>query len=350
MRLYFSIITQNLISVSAIVLVLLSSCKQTEIITKDISVNAGYYYNGQSDKRIVHSVNEVLKSVNKLDVIAFYKTWHFNEDSLFTKSFITKSQANNPAFNINVTNESTSGTVTTIYSNNGLAGFITCAHILDYPDSVFTYYDDNHSMVKSLSVMVKHQIFISGINSGSPVEIVLKDTKKDLAFLKKEINPEDTNLIPLNTNTGSTNKFEWGTEVYILGYPQGNLMLTKGNVSIDNNIDKRFLSDANFNRGISGSPVFALNNNSNNFDWVGIASSASAKTFTYLRPEQKNSETVIAQNPYFGNNIIDEKILINYGITYSISMEEITIFIARNKSILREVGFDIELLSTNNRN
>jgi len=346
MRFYSSLNNLHHIVAFSIVLIFLPSCKQTE----SVALDAGYYYNGQNNKRVAQSVKNVLKSVNKLDVIAFYKTWYFPENTLFTKSFISKSKTDNLALEVKVTNKSTSGTVTTIYSSGGLVGFITCAHILDYPDSVITYYDDNHKMVKSLSVKVKHQTFITGINSGSPVEIVMMDTKKDLAFLKKEINREDKNLVPLDTEIGSTNKFEWGTEVYILGYPQGNLMLTKGNVSIDNNIGKRFLSDAIFNKGISGSPVFALNNRSNNFDWVGIASSASAKTITYLRPEQENTKTVMAQNQYYGNSIIDEKILINYGITYSISMEEIIIFIARNKSLLREAGFDTELLPTNKRN
>jgi hypothetical protein len=58
----------------------------------------------------------------------------------------------------------------------------------------------------------------------------------------------------------------------------------------------------------------------------------------------------MVQTQYFGNSIIDEKILINYGITYSISMEEIIIFIARNKSLLKKVGFDTKLLPTNKRN
>jgi len=350
MKLYYSINTQKLIAAFAIVLIFLSSCKPTETITQNKPVDAGYYYNGQNNTRIASSIKKVLESVNKLDVIAFYKTWHFQKDSLFTKAFISNSKADNIALNVRVSNESASGTATTIYYNNGLAGFITCAHILEYPDSVFTYYDEDHAMAKSLSVKVKHQIFISGINSGAPVEIVLMDTKNDLAFLKKETYSDEIILSPLKTKIGSTNKFEWGTEIYILGYPQGNLMLTKGNVSIDNNTHKRFLSDAIFNRGISGSPVFALNNNSNSFDWVGIASSASANTLTYLRPEQTISENIMAQNPYFGNDIIDEKILINYGITYSISMEEIIIFIARNKMLLRKAGFDTELLPTNDRN
>lgn len=87
---------------------------------------------------------------------------------------------------------------------------------------------------------------------------------------------------------------------------------------------------------------------SENIEWIGMASSASAQTLRYLSPQDNDTENILNKNAYYGDVFIDEKLLINYGVTYSIPIEEIIIFIARNKSKIRNSGFKTDLLPTTN--
>jgi len=322
------------------------SCKQTESLSQNKALSDGKYDSGLNGNSFAKSIESISESVNKLDVIAFYNTWVFPKNSIFTKSFISNSSPQEYSVTNTINNESVSGTVITVYYKNSLAGFLTCAHIVDFPDSIFTYYNNDKKTVKSLSVKIRQQIFISDIPGGGSVEIVAIDFDKDLAFLKKEVEPQDRNIKPINLKVGSTTKLEWGSEIYVLGYPNGNFMLTKGIVSIDKSIKKRFLSDALYNKGISGSPVFAILDGIENIEWVGMASSASAQSVQYLSPRIENDELTPNKTSYYGDVFIEDKLLINYGITFSISIEEIITFIARTKSDIKSSGFDTNLLPT----
>lgn len=331
-----------------LVIIITISCKQTELISSQNSIQDGKYDSHLNGKSLGVSIEYFSESVKKLDILTFYQTWKFPKDSTYSKTFISTNSPKEYAISSNVINESGAGTALVVYYDKLLAGFLTCAHVVNYPDTVYTYYDKNKNMVKSLAVIIRQQIFISNTPEGSEVEVIAFNIDKDLAFLKKEINNNVKELQPIDFKVGSTSKLEWGSEVYILGFPLGKLMLTKGVVSIDKSIKKRFLSDATYNRGISGSPVFAVLDGSENIEWIGMASSASAQTLRYLSPQDNDTENILNKNDYYGDVFIDEKLLINYGVTYSIPIEEIITFIARNKSKFRNSGFNTDLLPTTN--
>lgn len=331
-----------------LVIIITISCKQTELISRQSAIQDGKYDSGLNGKSIGVSIENISRSVKKLDILTFYQIWKFPKDSTYTKTFFLKNSPEKFAISSNVINESGAGTAIIVYYDKLLAGFLTCAHVVNYPDTVYTYFDENKNMVKSLAVIIRQQIFISGTPDGSEVEVIAFNIDKDLAFLKKEINNNVNEIQTIDFKVGSTSKLEWGSEVYILGYPLGKLMLTKGVVSIDKSVKKRFLSDATYNRGISGSPVFAVLDGSENIEWIGMASSASAQTFRYLSPQDINTENILDKSVYYGEVFIDEKLLINYGVTYSIPIEEIITFIARNKSKLRNSGYNTDLLPTKN--
>ena len=132
--------------------------------------------------------------------------------------------------------------------------------------------------------------------------------------------------------------------MYIVGYPLGNLMVTNAIVSNPEKADNgSFITDALFNRGISGSPVFAIRDGNSNFEFVGIASSASAQTVQFLRPEKEESFNVNSDGSYTGKLYTDQRKDINYGVTYSISIEEITNLLKSNKELLEKEGFQYNL-------
>jgi len=324
------------------------SCKQTELISTQNYATDGMYDGPSNGESIAANIEALIKSIKRVDVIAFYETYYFPENEGFSTKYLTNHDWKNLAIQREIINESVSGTAVVVYYDGYLAGLITCAHVVDYPETVYRFYDDNETKVSSISVKIKQQITIMGMQGDNPVEVVATDIKKDLAFLMKKVDQDDGELSPIEINVGTTKKLEWGSEIYVLGYPLGNLMLTKGLVSIDKSLDKRFVSDALFNRGISGSPVFAYLDGKNNLEWVGMASSASAKTIEYLSPVNSDNDSEILS---FDNNNIEvtEKLFINYGLTYSIAIEEIITFMARNKVVLRDLEFRTDLLPTRNK-
>ncbi len=314
------------------------SCSPGKEIVHDYVGNKDGKYDGP-DNKISGVVRKLYPSVIKIDVIAFYKTWVFDDDGLASDD-ITDFELLKIKSVVNETHtESVTGTSVVVFSDALQVAMITCAHIVNFPDTVYQYYDKGKTRLKSVSLKQKQKIYESGLPGANLIKVVASDSKKDLAFIVRALKNAETAppLIPLVA--GSTKKLDWGSEIYVLGYPLGKLMLTKGVVSVDKSTERRFISDALFNRGISGSPVFALLDGGDNYEWIGIAASAASQTLKYLEPDNENY-------PDSGNIVVKKKQFINYGITYSISIEEIITFIAENSMNIKNVGIDADLLNS----
>jgi len=132
--------------------------------------------------------------------------------------------------------------------------------------------------------------------------------------------------------------------VYVMGYPVGQLMVTRALVSKPDKAKKgRFLTDALYNRGISGSPVFAIRDGVPNFELVGMASSASASQVYYVKPGKNVPEYINPEEPFTGDLYVDQYKDIKYGVTFNVSIEAITGFLKDNRTLLTDKGYNAEL-------
>jgi S1-C subfamily serine protease len=142
---------------------------------------------------------------------------------------------------------------------------------------------------------------------------------------------------------GESSDLNWGAFVYVMGFPKGEKMVESGIVSKpEKNNDSYFITNAIFNRGISGGPVFALRDGASGMEWVGMAKSAPATDIFYLQPAVNKEDMYSKSKPYKGKVLINKKKMINYGITYSVSMQEIVRFVKSIGSELEQEGFDIQ--------
>ena len=66
-----------------------------------------------------------------------------------------------------------------------------------------------------------------------------------------------------------------------------------------------FVTDALFNHGISGSPVFAIRDGIPNFELVGIASSSAAQASNILVPDEDFKITNKLRAPYNGEIFVE---------------------------------------------
>jgi S1-C subfamily serine protease len=322
---------------------LIVSCKTNQQLSTLTAPQDGRYDSEFPDKSVSDKLSEISKSIKKIDCLAFYMTYVFPSGNNYTKrSFITD-DIDELSVSSEITNETTAGTAAIIYYDTESLGLLTCAHIVDYPDTIFSWYDTEQSSLHSVSVKVRQQNYIAGLPVGGDIEVVVIDKKNDIALLRKELDPHTQRPEVFSYKSGNTKELEWGTFVYIMGYPLGKLMVTRAIVSDpEKSKSGAFLTDALYNRGISGSPVFALRDGVPNFEWIGMAKSSSAENFLYLQPDKKSLGVVNSEHPYNGDSYVQQKLDINYGVTFSVTIEAISDFIRKNRETIENAGILVE--------
>lgn len=323
-----------------LIVFIIFGCKTTQVESPSNLEIDNKYDSEFPDNSVSRELKSISESVMKLDVIAFYATYFFPKAAGISKADISDSLCDVYERSMEISHESVNGTASVIYKSSNIIGMLTCAHVIDFPDTLFTYSDSESDVINTMSVLIKHQIHISGLTKGEPIELVAKDDKHDIAILSKKTEEDDYNLKVLSYPIGNVKDLQWGSVVYIMGYPLNNLMVTRAIVSINEKIKTGFFTtDALYNHGISGSPVFAMRDGSQNFEIVGMASSSSAQSNRYLTPDKDRYKDINPRVPYEGKVFVDNNKLINYGVTFSVTIDEITNFIQSNNSLLTEKGF-----------
>ncbi|RLD85618.1 MAG: hypothetical protein DRJ09_12735 [Bacteroidetes bacterium] len=323
-----------------ILLVLFQGCTSTQTGINDNSVITDNKYDSEfSNKSVSDDIERVSMAVHKLNVVAFYMTYEFppgaiqNESRLNEGNLIIKSSSSS------MSTQSVAGTATVVYNNNLLLGMLTCNHIIDFPDTIIVWYRSKVQGIRAIAVKVKQNNFVLGLPDGDEVEIVAVDKRNDIALLKQRVDITGASIKVLNYPLGKVKDLDWGSRVFIVGYPLGNLMVTTAIVSKPRSAgSSKFLTDAVFNKGISGSPVLAIRDGVPNFELVGMAASTSAKSIYYLKPADE--EQLYQNNEvYHDDAIVASERMINYGVTYSVSIDEIRRFLRSNKALLESEGF-----------
>ncbi|MBN2638606.1 MAG: trypsin-like peptidase domain-containing protein [Bacteroidales bacterium] len=294
-------------------------------------------------ERIADGLESLSKSVYKVTVIAFYEVYTFAEDSHLKRNELNSVRLRKTSIDHEIIHRTVLGTVIPVYYDGTTAGFLTCAHVVAFPDSAFTYYKtgsqvNKQSSLRSLAVKMKQQNFISDLQGGE-VSVVATDHDHDISFLKMDIKSRDTHPILLPFLPGSTLTMNWGTRLYVLGYPMGKKMVTSALYSKPSSPRSGlFLLDAVFNKGFSGAPVVEYSGQPPYFRWVGMASSIASEDFTYLSPDMSKQTHFSSSEPYTGNITVNTAKVINYGVSYSVSIEQIKRFIQENRGLLARAG------------
>jgi len=160
--------------------------------------------------------------------------------------------------------ESKSDTATTIYHQNGKVALITCAHVVNFPDTVFSFISDSIGNVtpylESILIKDNQAIYVAGFPRGSKLKIIVMDEKLDLAIIGRDYYSLNNYIFPVfSYSIGKARELEWGTFVYLFGYPMNYQMITKALVSSPNRDDNgSFLVDAVIHERFSGGIVLAI--------------------------------------------------------------------------------------------
>ena len=308
---------------------------------KDGKYDSEFPYTGSSME-----LEKISKTVNRINATGFYKTYLFDPADSITLDKFKYIQFEDLAIETGYTDKSSSGTATTIYSSGGKVALLTCAHVINYPDTVITYAaGESGILTNSIEVILvkdRQVIYAAGFPEGSDLEILALDPVKDLALIGRDYKSASKYSFDVfNFPPGNAKDLEWGTFVYIFGYPMNYQMVTKALVSSPNR-DRygSFLVDAVVNPGYSGGVVLAIKDGIPNFELVGIVQWVPEEKRDLLTPQRrKNNNPYSNLIPYKGDVYVHRYSEIKYGIAKVISIERVKSFLSKNKEQLEEKGY-----------
>lgn len=298
----------------------------------------------RSSSEILEKISHTVKMINS---IAYYEGYAFAENKHVTLEDILRGNYKNKSDSVISFHNSSSGTATIIYQQNRRIAILTSAHVVEHPDTLITYFiseeTDTVQTIESFSLKKKQRNILVGIPDGSGFEILAIEPDLDATVLGKEFINLPVEKIPVfYLPIGSAKELQWGSFVYLIGWPKGQPMVTRGIVSNpDRDKQHSFLIDALFNRGFSGGLVLAIRDGIPNLELVGVVGSVSASFEQVLVPaEGKDSPASGPRLPYIEDIYIKNWQQIDYGITYAISIEAILEFLNNNKTEFEDNGYD----------
>lgn len=328
------------------ILILMTSCSRNVYETSYPTLNDGKYDTEFPYKNCSKQLAEIAESIKMINCIVYYKSYIFDEGQRITIENLNGEIMEKRAIRKTYLERTASGTATIIYRDGNKLAVLTCAHIVDFSDTLISYFPDstqeNSKYIQSIAIRERQINFVTDIPGGSDFEIIAMDKENDIAVLGKTLGSSHKYFPIFNYPFGNANELEWGSFVYVIGYPIGYQMITRGIVSKPyKGKAGAFLIDALFNRGFSGGLVLAIRDGVPNFELVGIAKSASADHNYFLSPSTAAIQSDYDFNlPYTGDSYIKLRREINYGITYSISAEAIQNFFRKREREFWEKGYD----------
>ena len=293
-------------------------------------------------------LEEIGESVKMINAIAYYRTYTFDAAERIRPEDVTVELLRNPRTHSVVSSSQASGTATIITSGDRRVVLLTCAHVVGFPDTITSFHigTDRRStgFIHTISFKEKQTNYIAVFPEGGELEILAMDREQDVALLGKTFESEPfprprVFMYP----AGRARELEWGTFVYLFGYPTGHKMVTKAIVSSPNK-DKRgaFLVDAVFTPGFSGGIALAIRDGVPNFELVGIAKLVSGRSsYVLVPPLEDGMPDYDPLVPYTGDLYVLKRTEIEYGIVQAVPVETILEFIDAHRRDLASRGYTV---------
>ena len=345
---------KNITIIFASLAILLFSCSIEQRIVQTHSGDGKYdglEFNGNT----AQNFEEIWQSVKLINSIAYYNSYVIPLERKLRLGSLAKEAVDLEIFSKTFFTDNAGGTATILSNKNGNILLLTCAHILDFPDTVITFYSDSDGKesdyIESISIKIDQDNYVSDLPGDGHVEIIALDELLDAAIIGGKFSSID--LLKHKTfpvKFGNAEELTWGNYVYVFGYPMNRKMVTTGLVSLyESNPDDYFLIDAVFNRGMSGGIVLAVRDGSPNYEFVGMAKSSPADSKIVLKPYDFEDEySNIPIGPFEGKLKVEREMEMKYGISKVITVNSINKFILSNQDEILEGGFTMPEKILNN--
>jgi hypothetical protein len=328
------------------------SCTTTTLKTIYPTLSDGKYDSEFPYRSSSEQLQQICNTIQRVNCIAFYTSYIFDPAERIKKDNLTNDIIHNKSVKKISFQRTGAGTATVISNDNGYVALLTDAHIVSFPDTIFSYFADtlaeSTDYLESVSLREAQNNYIAGFPGGSNVEILAIDKEKDLAILGNKYDQTFSNgLEVFGYPNGHAKQLEWGTFVYIFGYPLNTQMVSDAIVSSPN-CDRfgSFYINAVVNRGFSGGIVLAIRDGVPNFELVGMIQSIPEESKYFLSPPTStfNYNPFV---PYKGKEFVQEQENYIYGISKVIPIENIIDFVRDNMQSLEGKGYYIKRFFSN---
>ena len=340
----------QIISVGILLILMLVSCSTRMASDQSLPRMDGKYDSEYPSVHPSQSLHSITRTVYKMHSMAFYRSFTISRQNRVETADIERDRVESIAVGDTIFNQSVIGSATVLHADTRQIALLTCAHVVDFPDTLVRYYpresrDEETRYIQVIAYKIRQQNFITALPGTGDLQILASDESRDLALVGTtfQSSPEPP-ITPLDFPLGSAAELDWGNFVYLVGFPLGKKMITQGLVSPLAGRNPSFLIDAPFNQGMSGAPVLAIRDGVPNFELVGIANAVASKSQYVLTPDQDDDETeasYIPDMPYSGEIFTSRTEKILYGVTYVIPAEEIVQFLISNQRSLLIHGYDL---------
>jgi Trypsin-like peptidase domain len=340
---------------------LMSTCTREIHKFKYDQILDGKYDSEFPLKPAADALKQILESVRLISILTFYDSYDFDRtEQIKTDVLATKNWKTLAAVKYGYDRPST-GSSTIIYNHLDRVVLLTCAHVVNFPDTIISYYKDNvgkdTQFVQNISIKIGQNNNMVDLPELNDFKLLAIDREKDLALVGKDLadNPNflyGRNLtsaakktIPvISCKLGAAGELDWGCFTYLVGYPRAKKMVSTAIVSSPNyDQHNSFLLDGSLQRGISGGLVLAVRDGVPNFELVGITNAVSSEVQYILQPDKNfNVSEWDLSRPYTGETYVRAYQSTYYGITYAIGIETVQEFIRENKAALSREGYELE--------
>ncbi len=290
---------------------------------------------------------EFSELIKRIQVTLFYTSYYFDNDQRITPKTLAFQRAQKLSRDKHVFNFSKIGTAIPLQVNDDGVLLVTCAHVVEAPDTIYSYRKKKglpqDTYLRSVTILERVEYYAFDAPTVNNFQVIAKAEKADVALIQSIRGKTDPRYVKtLDYPLGDSKKLQWGSPIFMFGFPINNRMMSTGIVS-DPNADGKgsFLTNAYMNKGFSGGLIVALRGDVPNFEWVGIASAASSEHEFVIVPN-KNQEAYFEEGQMYTDTLYLEKRLnINHGISKAVPTEEIRAFFESQEKRLSNLGYDL---------
>lgn len=327
-------------------LLFLSACMTREIRDFRKSLSDGRYDSEFPSKNGSGEMGMIASSVKKLYSVSYYTTWQFTREAQVLRSNITSGLFTRMALGTIETQESVSGSATVMLYDGHKIALLTCEHIVNAPDTIITWYDpldeSQVPVIQSITIKKKQENWVRDMSECGPFVVLAADPELDVAIIGKTCSSLSKEPVVFPFPYGHSAELEWGSFVYIFGYPMGMPVVTKAMVSKSVQTDPdEFTVDALLNKGYSGGLILAIRDGVPHFELVGMVRSVSSEEEYFLKPASGNKR-YNEIFPYKGDVFADTRESIRYGLNFTIPSGKILGFYQKNRTGLLREGFNLD--------
>jgi hypothetical protein len=329
-----------------VMLLTLSACLNREFRLYQKSLADGRYDSEFPARNASQEIGAIAQSVKKIYSVSHYTTWQFNRESRVLMYHIKSGMYSKMSVGTISTQETVFGTATVIMAAGGKVAVLTCSHVVNSPDTLVAWYDasdeDQMPVIKSISIREKQENWVRDLGSCGSFTVLASDPEQDIAILGKTCGTLDPPPVVFPYPYGNAAELDWGSFVYIFGYPMGNPVVTKALVSKSVKGDPGdFTVDALLNKGYSGGIILAIRDGVPNFELVGMIKSVSSEEEYYLRPSSDDKK-YYEIFPYKGDVFVGSLEQVHYGLNFTIPAGKVLEFYRKNREGLIREGYDLD--------